>query len=278
MPGSPVIAHVTLTVSDLNRSVPWYERVFDTKLVLDEEPGPFRRAVWLAGGQTLVGFHQFPDPADNLPFNERLVGLDHLALACSSRSELEAWKVRLDELGIVNGGVVDALTVLGCPSVIQTTSRWNSSRHPHKRSPRAAIGQPMKTCRRRRKALAVLAAAPPSPLTRRCGRDIRPPRRPGHRAGVRTRAALPPCRLHRVVLSLQSVKMAGSDGTAEDPSEPEQMADTRPQANYRPSCATYLGTLHQMDLGRGRADDAGRLRSPGHLPQRSLADPVRGRC
>ncbi len=27
------------------------------------------------------------------------------------------------------------------------------------------------------------------------------------------------------------------------------MADTRPQANYRPSCATHLGTLHQMDLG-----------------------------
>ena len=46
MPESPVIAHVTLTVSDLNRSVPWYERVFDTKVVLDEEPGPFRRAVW----------------------------------------------------------------------------------------------------------------------------------------------------------------------------------------------------------------------------------------
>jgi glyoxylase I family protein len=108
VPASPAIAHVTLTVSDLNRSVPWYERLFDTKLVLGEEPGPFRRAVWLVGGQTLVGFHQFPDPADTLPFNERRVGLDHLAFSCSSRSELEAWEVRLNELGIVNGGVVDA--------------------------------------------------------------------------------------------------------------------------------------------------------------------------
>ena len=60
MPESLTIAHVTLTVSDLDRSVPWYERVFDTKLVLDEEPGPFQRAVWLVGGQTLVGLHQFP--------------------------------------------------------------------------------------------------------------------------------------------------------------------------------------------------------------------------
>jgi glyoxylase I family protein len=108
MPESLTIAHVTLTVSDLDRSVLWYERVLDTKLVLDEEPGPFRRAVWVVGGQTLVGLHQFPAAADTLPFNERRVGLDHLAFACSSRSELEAWEVRLNELGIVNGGVVDA--------------------------------------------------------------------------------------------------------------------------------------------------------------------------
>jgi catechol 2,3-dioxygenase-like lactoylglutathione lyase family enzyme len=62
MPESLTIAHVTLTVSDLDRSVPWYERVFDIKLVLDEEPGPFRRAVWVVRGQTPVGLHQFPDP------------------------------------------------------------------------------------------------------------------------------------------------------------------------------------------------------------------------
>lgn len=109
MPEFLTIAHVTLTVSDLNRSVPWYERLFDAKLVLDEEPGPFRRAVLLIGSQTVIGLNQFPDPADSLPFNERRVGLDHLAFACSSRSELEAWKVRLDELSIVNGGVVDAV-------------------------------------------------------------------------------------------------------------------------------------------------------------------------
>jgi glyoxylase I family protein len=104
----PTIAHVTLTVSDLDRSVPWYERLFDMKMFLDERPGPFRRAVWIVGGQTLVGLHQFPDPSDTLPFDERRIGLDHVAFACRSRSDLEAWKIRLDELGVDNGGIVDA--------------------------------------------------------------------------------------------------------------------------------------------------------------------------
>ncbi len=109
MPEFPTtIAHVTLTVSDLNRSVSWYERLFDAKMFLDERPGPFRRAVWLVGGQTLLGLHQFPDPADGDTFNERRIGLDHLAFACSSRGELQAWEVRLEELAIANGGIVDA--------------------------------------------------------------------------------------------------------------------------------------------------------------------------
>jgi glyoxylase I family protein len=108
MPESRTVAHVTLTVSDLNRSVLWYERVFDTELAVDESPGPFRRAVWLVEGQTLIGLHQFPHITGTSPFNEHRVGLDHLAFACSTRSELEAWAVRLDELGIAHGGVVDA--------------------------------------------------------------------------------------------------------------------------------------------------------------------------
>jgi catechol-2,3-dioxygenase len=41
------------------------------------------------------------------PFNERRPGLDHLAFGCANRDELEAWEIRLNELGIPNGGIVD---------------------------------------------------------------------------------------------------------------------------------------------------------------------------
>jgi glyoxylase I family protein len=104
----PTITHVALTVSDISRSLPWYRRLFDADPVLDEDVGPFRHAVWLIGGQTLVGLHEFKDPVDSLPFNERRPGLDHLAFACANRAELEEWTARLDELGVVNGGIVDA--------------------------------------------------------------------------------------------------------------------------------------------------------------------------
>ncbi|MBA3652755.1 MAG: VOC family protein [Actinobacteria bacterium] len=108
MPDFPTITHVAITVSDLGRSVPWYEKLLDAKPVLDEDTGPFRHVVWaLGGGATLIGLHEFPDRAEGA-FDERRLGLDHVAFACASRAELETWQSRLDELDIKHGGIVDA--------------------------------------------------------------------------------------------------------------------------------------------------------------------------
>ena len=104
----PGITHVALTVNDLGRSVPWYETLFDAKPVLDEDTGPFRHVAWLVGAQTLVSLHQFPDLVSTEPFNERRIGLDHLAFACATRAELVEWEARLNDMGIANGGIVDA--------------------------------------------------------------------------------------------------------------------------------------------------------------------------
>ncbi len=106
MPEFPTITHVALTVSDLSRSIPWYEQLFGAKPVLDEDTGPFRHVVW-AVGSTLVGLHQFPDGRSDA-FDERRAGLDHLSFACANRGELEGWASRLDELNITHGGVVEA--------------------------------------------------------------------------------------------------------------------------------------------------------------------------
>ena len=107
MPEFPAITHVALTVTDLDKSVPWYQALFGSDPVIDEDTGPFRHVVWLMGG-TLVGLHQFPDLHSTDAFDERRAGLDHLAFGCADRSELVAWESRLNELGVPNGGVVDA--------------------------------------------------------------------------------------------------------------------------------------------------------------------------
>ena len=105
----PTITHVALTVSDLNRSVPWYGALFGTEPVIDEDTGPFRHVVWmLGGGQTLVGLHQFTKPSSNEAFVESRPGLDHLAFACANRAELVEWEAKLAALGVKNGGIVDA--------------------------------------------------------------------------------------------------------------------------------------------------------------------------
>ena len=103
----PALAHVAVTVTDIEASAAWYTKVFGVSPVLDEDTGPFRHIVY-ALGTTLVGLHGFPDLVTKEPFEERRAGLDHVAFGCANRAELEAWAARLDELGVAHGGIVDA--------------------------------------------------------------------------------------------------------------------------------------------------------------------------
>ena len=103
----PALTHVAVTVSDLDRSRQWYEQLFGAPAVLDEDTGPFHHVVWLLGG-TLFGIHQHPSPSSSEPMDELRPGLDHVAFGCANRGELEEWAKKLDDMGVTNGGVVDA--------------------------------------------------------------------------------------------------------------------------------------------------------------------------
>jgi catechol 2,3-dioxygenase-like lactoylglutathione lyase family enzyme len=108
MAGFPHITHVALTVSDLARSRPWYEKLFGSKPVLDEDTGTFHHVVWLLGNGTLVGIHKFPKLNSTEPADELRPGLDHVGFGCANRAELHEWEKKLNDLGIKNGGIVDA--------------------------------------------------------------------------------------------------------------------------------------------------------------------------
>lgn len=103
----PGIGHVALTVSDLQASAGWYAKLFDAEPVLDEDVGAFHHIVFSVGG-TLVGLHGHPSTAKEDRFDERRLGLDHVAFGVEDRTTLEQWETRLNDLGVSHGGIIDA--------------------------------------------------------------------------------------------------------------------------------------------------------------------------
>ncbi|MFZ0832152.1 MAG: VOC family protein [Mycobacterium sp.] len=109
MPDFPGLAHVALTVKDMEVSGPWYRRLLGADPVLDEHTDAgFRHLVWLLDGGTLLGIHQHERGVPDERFSEFRVGLDHVGFGCANRGELEKWMDRLNELRISHGGIVDA--------------------------------------------------------------------------------------------------------------------------------------------------------------------------
>src|SRR3954449_2481120 len=94
MPALSTIRHIALTVTDLEASASWYQRVLDLHEVRREE-SPTRRAVLLSWTTVpTVGLVQHD--ADESVFDPTMVGLDHVAFTVASREELDDWAARFD--------------------------------------------------------------------------------------------------------------------------------------------------------------------------------------
>jgi glyoxylase I family protein len=102
MPTLTGVHHVALTVTDVDRSVPWYERVLGFSTIgRDDEGESGLRKVFLRGpgfGLTLT-LVQHPDSGRSA-FDERRPGLDHLTFSVPSAGSLREWTERLTEHGV----------------------------------------------------------------------------------------------------------------------------------------------------------------------------------
>jgi glyoxylase I family protein len=102
------VSHIRLTVTDIARSRRFYESVFGWPVALevpaDADEATRAQLDFLFGGvlynlgDLLIGLRPVADDR----FDEDRVGLDHLCLRVSSRSELDAAAAHLDELGVAH--------------------------------------------------------------------------------------------------------------------------------------------------------------------------------
>ncbi|MGF2943843.1 VOC family protein [Mycobacterium sp. Lab-001] len=110
---STSIAHVRLTVTDIERSRRFYETVFGWPVLLEvpdnADEATRNRLGFLFGGViydlggTLLGLR--PVGADR--FDEDRTGLDHIAFRLASRYEIDSAAAHLDDLGVPHEPVKD---------------------------------------------------------------------------------------------------------------------------------------------------------------------------
>ncbi len=107
------MAHVELSVTDLERSVEWYSRVFGLRDVwrgTNTEEGITACALLHPETRVIVALTQHFTMATEA-FTPRRTGLDHLSFAVADREGMEAWLVHLDGLGIAHSPIEQAPTL-----------------------------------------------------------------------------------------------------------------------------------------------------------------------
>jgi glyoxylase I family protein len=125
MPDVSGIHHVSVTVTDIERSVPWYSDLLGlTKLMEESHPDGTGYAVVLGkpDWSMCVGLHTHPTN-ERERFSESRTGLDHIGFMVSGRAELDAWESKLTDLGVEHSPVNDqggyAVLVFRDPDNIQ---------------------------------------------------------------------------------------------------------------------------------------------------------------
>jgi glyoxylase I family protein len=98
--------HVTLTVTDLQRSIDFYTMHLGFDLLMKFEPN---RAL-IHNGSVLLALGQPYDPAqalENDAFNENRVGLDHISFVVEDLAALEEAAAYFDEQNLDHGEIRD---------------------------------------------------------------------------------------------------------------------------------------------------------------------------
>ncbi|MGB6059579.1 MAG: VOC family protein [Microthrixaceae bacterium] len=128
------VAHVDLTVSDLDASAQWYCDALGLRnLHRGEVDGRITVVLLHKDTGLIIGLNQHAVTKIGV-FDERIVGLDHIGFGVDTREELDKWEQRLDELGIEHSPIADtpvgSALVFRDPDNIQLEFWWTRPRRP----------------------------------------------------------------------------------------------------------------------------------------------------
>jgi glyoxylase I family protein len=115
MPSISSIHHISVTVTDIERSVPWYCDVLGLEKLMEEQHpdgGGYAIVLGKPDWSMCVGLHVH-DANEAERFAESRTGLDHVGFLVSSHAELEAWESRLTELGVEHSPINDEMEGFG---------------------------------------------------------------------------------------------------------------------------------------------------------------------
>ncbi len=107
MPELMGISHIDLTVSDCERAAAWWQDIVGFTPVHRTSGDTFetRSLVHPSGIALTVMTHDGTQGTG--AFDERRVGLDHLAFRVADRDELRRWVTHLDTKGVTHSGIID---------------------------------------------------------------------------------------------------------------------------------------------------------------------------
>ena len=106
MPDHLGISHIDLTVSDCDRTAKWWQDVLGFVLVNRVHAEGFECRSLIHQSGTAVTVMTHGATADHGSFDERRVGLDHLAFRVD-RDQLENWVAHLDSHAVPHTGIID---------------------------------------------------------------------------------------------------------------------------------------------------------------------------
>lgn len=100
-PANPTLHHIALTVTDLDASMAWYQKIFEVSLLMEVPHQGGTGMLLVDQQQTLAIVLHRHDANEKEPFSERRTGLDHVGFMVTSRTELERWQEHLAVHGVV---------------------------------------------------------------------------------------------------------------------------------------------------------------------------------